>query len=171
MKICESHPAKFAVFGGKEDVEPCEMVADGIGPAAVNLCGKTTLRELTALLHKCTLVISNDSGAMHLAAAVGTHVIAIFGSTDPTRTAPPENCTIMKKDVPCSPCFKRECPTDFRCMTSISVEEVSRKVSELLSSFASGGSRGNRPRGHRTFRSPNGPAAPSRSERRTAGHS
>ncbi len=131
-QIGDNYPAKFAVFGGKGDTQPCEAVAEGIGQAAMNLCGKTTLRELAALLDRCTLVISNDSGAMHLAAAVGTHTIAIFGPTDPARSTPPENCTVIRKDVFCSPCSRRECPTDHRCMTSISPEEVYQEVAQTL---------------------------------------
>lgn len=129
----EDFPAKFIVFGGKGDLEPCSTVADGIGPEAVNLCGKTTLRQLGALLHRCALAVANDSGALHLAAAIGTHVIGIFGPTDPQRNAPPENCTVIKKHVECSPCYKRECPTDLRCMTSISVEEVYQEAAAILS--------------------------------------
>jgi len=132
-RICDHHPAKFMVFGGEGDEEPCSVVADGIGEKATNLCGKTTLRELAALIDRCAVVISNDSGSMHLAAAIGTPTIGIFGSTDPARSAPPENCTVIKKEIACSPCSRRECPTDFRCMTSISAEEIFRKVTEILS--------------------------------------
>ncbi len=132
-RICEHSSARFLVFGGKSDSEACSTVADGIGEMAINLCGKTTLRELAALMERCALVISNDSGPLHLAAAAGTPVIGIFGSTDPTRTAPPQNCTVIKKSVPCSPCFKRECPTDFQCMTSISAEEVYQEAAQILS--------------------------------------
>lgn len=140
-RISENYPVKFAVFGGPGDAQPCAMVADGIGRDGINLCAKTTLRELAALLEKCALVISNDSGAMHLSAAIGTQVIALFGPTDPTQTAPPENCTVLCKHVPCSPCFKRECPTDFRCMTSISPEEVVKQASSILSASAPEGAR------------------------------
>jgi len=140
-RISQHYPARFAVFGGKGDVEPSAIVADGIGQAAINLCQKTTLRELAALLEKCALVISNDSGATHLAAALGTHVIAVFGPTDPSQHAPPENCTVTYKDVSCSPCYLRECPTDLRCMTSISAEEVYEKASEILFAQETGGLR------------------------------
>jgi heptosyltransferase-2 len=133
--IAESYPAKFILFGGEGDREVCRMVADGIGRHGIDLCAKTTLREFAALLEKCALVLSNDSGAMHLAAAIGTRVIAIFGSTPPSKSAPPENCTVLWKNVPCSPCFKRECPMDFQCMTSISPQEVWRHASTILSEY------------------------------------
>jgi len=138
-RLAEDYPTRFAIFGGKGDLEPCEMVANGVGHSAINLCRKTSLKELAALLEKCALVISNDSGAMHLASAIGTHVIAIFGPTAPARTAPPENCIVFSKAVPCSPCFNRECPTDFRCMTSISADEVYQQASEVLLTQETGG--------------------------------
>ncbi len=132
-RVCENYPAKFMVFGGEGDEEACCVVADGIGEKAINLCGKTTLRELAALIERCAVLISNDSGSMHLAAAIGTPTIGVFGPTDPARSAPPENCTVIKKAIDCSPCSRRECPTDFRCMTSISAEEVYQRVAEILS--------------------------------------
>jgi heptosyltransferase-2 len=132
-RIGEERPVKVIVFGGKGDEEPCSTVADGIGLEVVNLCGKTTLRQLAALLDRCALVVANDSGSLHLAAAIGTQVIGIFGPTDPQRNAPPENCTVVKKDIQCSPCYKRECPTDLKCMTAISVEEVYQEAAAILS--------------------------------------
>ncbi len=132
-RIQDQFPAKFIIFGGKGDLEPCFTISDGINSDAVNLCGKTTLTQLAALLRRCALVVANDSGSLHLAAAIGTPVIGIFGPTDPQRNAPPENCTVIKKNIECSPCYKRECPADLRCMTSISVEEVYQEAAAALS--------------------------------------
>jgi len=97
-------------------------------PLVFNLAGKTTLRELCAGLSVCSVVLTNDSGPMHLAAAVGSRVVALFGSTSPELTAPgvpgdPQH-TIMSVGVPCSPCFRRICPIDLRCLTGIQVQEV-----------------------------------------------
>ena len=95
-----------------------------------NMSGKTSLRELMALLKLCRVLLTNDTGPMHVAAALGTPVVAIFGSTSPELTGPifSSNATILKSDAPCSPCFLRECPIDFRCMNGIGVERVVEAV-------------------------------------------
>jgi heptosyltransferase-2 len=123
------------IFGGKAD-EPlaatiaAEITAAQAGSAGSvrNLAGQTSLRELCAALKACALVITNDTGPMHLAAAVGTPVVVPFGSTSPELTGPglpgdPRH-RLIKAQVACSPCFLRECPIDFRCMNGISVERV-----------------------------------------------
>src|SRR5690606_8477945 len=93
-----------------------------------NFAGKTTLRELCAGLKLCQLVLTNDTGPMHVAAALGTPVVVPFGSTSFELTGPglPGNTdhALLTSSVPCAPCFLRECPIDFRCMKSISVEQV-----------------------------------------------
>jgi heptosyltransferase-2 len=99
----------------------------------INLAGLTSLRELACLISDCDLLITNDSGPMHIGAALGTKLIALFGSTDEELTGPyqVENSVIRKK-VSCSPCFKRECPIDFRCMKQIEVKEVFEKARDGL---------------------------------------
>ncbi|MEO7299717.1 MAG: lipopolysaccharide heptosyltransferase II [Verrucomicrobiota bacterium] len=96
--------------------------------AAVNLAGKTTLGELCAGLKFCQLVLTNDTGPMHVAAALGTPVVVPFGSTSPELTGPGfgsvTSNVLLRGQAPCSPCFLRECPIDFRCMKSITVEEI-----------------------------------------------
>ena len=86
------------------------------------------MRELCAALKACDLVLTNDTGPMHVAAAVGTPVVVPFGSTSPELTGPglpgDKRHQLIKASVPCSPCFLRECPIDFRCMKGISVETV-----------------------------------------------
>jgi heptosyltransferase-2 len=95
--------------------------------------GETSLRQLLALMAQCRLIATNDSGSMHLAAALGIPIVVIFGSTDPRATGPlAERVRIVKRDVICSPCGRRECPIDFRCMGEISVEEVFRATLELV---------------------------------------
>jgi heptosyltransferase-2 len=100
----------------------------------MDIAGITSLRELGCIIKDCHLLITNDSGPMHIAAAVGTPLVALFGSTDPEATGPygsPES--VIHKKPPCSPCFKRECPFDhFRCMQDITVEEVAAQARELL---------------------------------------
>ncbi len=113
-------------FGAKDEAfEVSKYVPKG----ACDLSGQTTLRELMACLSICDAVISNDSGPMHIADALGTPVFSLFGSTEPKYTAPFSNTSrVLYKKTFCSPCFKRECPIDFRCMRSIQVEDVITKT-------------------------------------------
>ena len=107
--------------------------------AVVNLAGQTTLRELCVGLKLCRLVVTNDTGPMHVAAAVGTPVVVPFGSTSADLTGPGlpggGGHALLKAAVPCSPCFLRECPIDFRCMKSIEVEAVVAACQGILKSL------------------------------------
>ena len=98
----------------------------------VNLAGLTTLKDLACLYRRAALVVTTDSGPMHIAAAVGTTVVALFGPTDPRRTGPygPHHI-VIRKELPCSPCFRKTCPTR-KCMEEITVEEVWKSVREKL---------------------------------------
>src|SRR5438876_993964 len=126
-------------FGGPTDWKLTEDIARLTGVGVCNLAGKTSLRELMALLKLCRVLLTNDTGPMHLAAALGTPVVAIFGSTSPEMTGPglPGNPHhhLLKSNAACSPCFRRVCPIDFRCMTGISVERV---VDAVGKAYASG---------------------------------
>ncbi len=94
---------------------------------AINLAGLTTLRELVCAISLCDVLVTNDSGPMHIASAMGTSLVALFGSTDQTVTGPyGQKQTVIDKKVSCSPCLKRTCPIDFRCMRQITVDEVLR---------------------------------------------
>jgi len=98
----------------------------------VNLAGKTGLKELAGLFSLADLVLTPDTGPMHLAAAVQAPLIALFGPTAPWRTGPyGNNHVILRKPLACSPCFKKKCPT-MECMKSLSVEEVLEAVEKKL---------------------------------------
>jgi heptosyltransferase-2 len=90
----------------------------------INLAGKTSLRDLMAVLALADCVVTNDSGPMHIAAAFKRPLVALFGSTNPSRTGPWGCGTVLYKQVPCSPCYLRTCPGDFACMRSIHPDEV-----------------------------------------------
>jgi heptosyltransferase-2 len=102
----------------------------------IDLTGKTAIADLPALLSQCHLFIGNDSGAMHVAAAVGLPIVAVFGPTDPFGTAPvTPRCSIVQQKPYCSPCFLRRCPTDHRCMTAVTADMVESAAAPWLSSI------------------------------------
>jgi heptosyltransferase-2 len=102
------------------------------GPAA-NLCGRTALPELAGVLARVRLLLSNDSGPMHVAAALGTKVVAVFGPTDWRETAPVGDAhRLVREPVHCSPCLLRECPIDHRCMRRVTVDRVLDEALALL---------------------------------------
>lgn len=133
------------IFGGKGDVPASERIEHefravaknwATAPKFVNLAGRTSLRELMALLKLCRGLITNDTGPMHVAAALGTPVVVPFGSTSPELTGPglPGDLRhrLLKSDVPCSPCFLRECPIDFRCMKGLGVDRVTAAALDVF---------------------------------------
>ena len=126
----------WLLFGGPTDRPICDQIAGRVGGDIQNLAGKTSLRELMSLLKLCGVLLTNDTGPMHVAAALGVPVVVPFGSTSPELTgpirAPDLRHQILTAGVPCSPCFLRECPIDFRCMTEISVERVMDAVVKTI---------------------------------------
>ena len=125
----------WLTFGSQADAAIANRIESAIPspPTAIfNLAGKTSLRELMALLKICRVLLTNDTGPMHVAAALGTPVVVPFGSTSPELTGPglpgDSRHRLLKSDAPCSPCFLRECPIDFRCLNGISVERVVEAV-------------------------------------------
>ena len=134
---------RWIILGGPADVALATEMTNSLGrlfPSAppLNLAGQTTLRELCALLKLCRVVLTNDTGPMHVAAAVGTPVVAIFGSTSPELTGPglPGDSShhLLESHAACAPCFRRVCPIDLRCMTGISVERVVQSVGKAYAS-------------------------------------
>jgi heptosyltransferase II len=117
--------ADMILFGTAAEQKVSEAIAAGINGSSFSLVGKTAIAALPALLSRCHLFVGNDSGAMHIAAAVGLPTVAIFGPTDPHGTAPiTPRCTVVQEKPHCSPCFLRRCPIDHRCMTSVRPEAV-----------------------------------------------
>jgi heptosyltransferase-2 len=132
-KLDESFSMQGILLGGKADGEIAEEVQKLARPNLINLAGKTTLREAIYLISQCRLFLSNDSGLMHIAGALNIPTVAIFGSTNPVTTAPVGNKSIIvRREISCSPCLKETCPTDFRCMKQISVEDVFAAAQNLL---------------------------------------
>jgi heptosyltransferase-2 len=132
-KISAQSSVQWILFGTPRDAAVGDQIAAALGDHCVNRVGQTTLDQLIDELRECRLLLTNDTGTMHLAALLGVPVVAIFGSTEPRLTGPLGNGHIaLRHRVECSPCFLRECPIDFRCMKAVSVQEVANAVLSIL---------------------------------------
>jgi heptosyltransferase-2 len=136
MQLC-----RWIITGASADASLANEIATGIQKERPlvrlhNLAGRTSLRELCVALELCAVVLTNDTGPMHLAAAVGTPVVIPFGSTSPELTGPgvpgDERHRLVLGQAPCAPCFRRECPIDLRCLRSITPETASAEVLATL---------------------------------------
>ncbi len=117
--------AALALVGAPGEEPQAAAIARGMSRPPLDFTGRTTLRELMGIASQARLFVTNDTGPMHLANALGVAVVAVFGPTDPVATGPLRApAIVLKKDVPCWPCFYRSCPFDHRCMLGISTEEV-----------------------------------------------
>ncbi len=127
------------IFTGSDSSGMIEHIQSLMASPSVNLGGKTTLRDLSYLYKLASLMITTDSGPMHIAAAMRTPVVALFGPTDPSRTGPyGEEHMVIRKDIPCSPCFLKKCDSR-KCMKEITVEEVFQAVKDIVDRKSKGG--------------------------------
>lgn len=130
VKKCK---ASIVVFGTKADNKAADTIQHACGEKTIDLTGKTSLSKAMAIIEKCNAFVTNDSGLMHVGAALKTPLVAIFGSTDSIATGPfSQNAIVVQKKLDCSPCLKTHCDKNFECMSSLSVEEVKAKVEMLL---------------------------------------
>jgi len=121
-----------ALAGTPSEREMCQRIADGV-KNVYNLAGKTSLGAFLSLLSRASVVVANDSGSPHLAASLGTPVVVLFGSTSPEWTAPMgPSVEIVRHPVPCSPCFRKTCPTQLECFDGITVDEVLERTRAYL---------------------------------------
>lgn len=130
---------RWLLLGSESDVPVADEIASHIlaerpdPSTVVNAAGKTSLVELFALLKMARVLVTNDTGPMHMAYALGTPLVAIFGSTSPELTGPlGENSVVIRQPVECSPCFLRTCPIDFRCMKRVTPEQVAHAAVNLF---------------------------------------
>ena len=144
LEIQKRTECAWLILGAGPDRPLANTIAAALqGPhsSIMNLAGQTSLRELMAVLKICRVLLTNDTGPMHLAAALGTSVVVPFGSTSPELTGPglPGDTQhhLLTANVPCTPCFQRTCPIDFRCMNAITVDRAVGAVLEILSRLAS----------------------------------
>jgi lipopolysaccharide heptosyltransferase I len=130
-KLASMLDIKTVIVGSPSDIEIAEGIEFCSGGKASSMAGKTDMKELISIIRGARYVISNDSGPMHIAAASGISVVAIFGPTNPVRTGPyGKNNVIVKSDIECAPCYKKNCKS-VKCMDDISVEKVYEAVMSI----------------------------------------
>jgi heptosyltransferase-2 len=131
--LVDACSARIVITGGPGELELGNDIEAAANSACLNLVGKTSVRQMMAVLSRCRLMITNDSGPMHVAAALGVPVVALFGPTDHTTTSPMAPAhRIVRKAADCAPCLKRACPSDHRCMTALTVEDVLEAARSLM---------------------------------------
>jgi heptosyltransferase-2 len=132
-RVAHEMDASVAIFGSKGERELCSAVAASIQAPVRNFAGETTLAEFIELAAACRVYLTNDSGAMHIASALGVPTVAVFGATDDIATGPTGPLArVVREPVECSPCLKRECPIDHRCMTRVSAPRVAEIALDLI---------------------------------------
>ena len=128
--------AGVGVFGSEDERELCQGITlqiEAAGFPATNFAGATSLAEFVQLAAAAEVFLTNDSGAMHIASALGVPVIAVFGATDHVATGPTgELARVVREPVECAPCLLRECPIDHRCMTAVSAHRVAKEAWDLV---------------------------------------
>ena len=132
-RLIRTQGVEAILFGSRQERPIAESICGHMDARPLVLSGRTSLSELIAMIACCDLFITNDSGPMHLAAALGIPTLALFGSTNQVATGPlGPVAVVVNKNVECSPCLLRECPIDHRCMTRITVEEVFQEAVRML---------------------------------------
>jgi heptosyltransferase-2 len=134
LELLKDQKLFLVFFGDQNTASLVKKICSGLDSRVINLAGITSLRELSCIIKDCNLLITNDSGPMHIADAFQVPLVSLFGSTDETLTGPySQPFSVINKKVSCSPCFKRVCPIDFKCMEQISVEDVIQAVHKRIS--------------------------------------
>jgi heptosyltransferase-2 len=135
-RIVEELGAGVVIVGGPDERDLADTILAGMRNEPLDMLGQTTLAQLGALLHRCDVLVSGDTGPMHMATAVGTPVVALFGAIDPRRTGPvgEGHLVIRHPEIPCVPCNAKSCKNEryLECMEMITVEEVFQAVAGLI---------------------------------------
>jgi heptosyltransferase-2 len=128
-KLLEETGAMLVFFGDSSTAGLVKEIVRALTERVIDLSGMTSIRELACLIKSCDVLVTNDSGPMHIGAAFQVPLVALFGSTDDELTGPyGQKESVINKRVSCAPCMKRTCPIDFQCMKQISVDEVLKRV-------------------------------------------
>ena len=125
---------KVVFFGDESTAQLVKTICSELPKEVVNLAGLTSIRELMSLIKVCDVFLTNDSGPMHVGDALEVPLVALFGSTNDVATGPYRQGKVIHKRVECSPCYKRTCPIDFKCMKNIHTEEVYSEILQILES-------------------------------------
>jgi lipopolysaccharide heptosyltransferase II len=130
------HGLAVVLAGAPDEVDVADRVRELAGGRVVNLAGRTSLLEMTALVAGAAIVVMNDTGPMHLAVALNRPLVAIYGPTNPSRTGPygQENA-VVRLDLACSPCYLKrlsQCPYGHRCMQQLTPQTVAERVAQVL---------------------------------------
>lgn len=132
-RVARDLGARIAIFGSQSERELCGSVAQACTAPARNFAGETSLAEFIEMAAACRVYLTNDSGAMHIASALGVPTVTVFGPTDEEATGPTGPLArIVREPVDCSPCLKRECPIDHRCMIRVEADRVAQVALDLL---------------------------------------
>ncbi len=132
-RVANQIGGKVAIFGSASERELCEFVAQACTAPAQNFAGQTSLAEFIEMAAACRVYLTNDSGAMHIASALGVPSVTVFGATDEVGTGPTgPRARIVREPVDCSPCLLRECPIDHRCMVRVESDRVAEVALNLL---------------------------------------
>ncbi|MBV8551798.1 MAG: lipopolysaccharide heptosyltransferase II [Acidobacteriaceae bacterium] len=136
VKVARERAASVAIFGSKEEFSICETVRESVesaGVKCIDFAGATSIAEFIELAAACDIFLTNDSGPMHIASALGLPTVAVFGATDHVATGPTgSNSRVIRVPVECSPCLLRECPIDHRCMTGVTADMVAEAALALV---------------------------------------
>ena len=136
--LAQTHPTtRFAILGGKDDLPLGESISQAVPERCLNLCGATSLPEMIEWVRLCDLLVTNDTGPMHVAAALGKPLVALFGPTEPRRTGPYGQLeNVMRLNLPCSPCLKSVCHFEKpeECLRALTPAHVLRHIDALTSS-------------------------------------
>ena len=136
VKVARERRATIAIFGSRDETDVCAVVhqtVEAAGERCINLAGTTSLAEFIDLAAACEAYLTNDSGPMHIASALGVPTVVVFGATDEFATGPTGDLArIVREPVECSPCLLRECPIDHRCMTRVTSDRVAEAALSLL---------------------------------------
>ena len=136
-KLIEKSAAQIILLGGPAELQLCEGIVRGMRNPCISACGQTSLNQFAALAKRCSLIVANDGGPLHVAVATGSKTVSIFGPVDDVVYGPypPEGHIVVKKDLACQPCYRRfrraQCE-HIRCLRQLSVEEVCTRTSSLL---------------------------------------
>jgi heptosyltransferase-2 len=139
-RLAREYDLRVVLTGGPGEREIGRDIEQAMQCSPLNLIGETSVRQMAAVLSRCRLVVTNDSGPMHVAAAFGVPIVAVFGPTDHTTTHPySEAFRVVRKEFECAPCLKRQCPTDHQCMNAVTVEDVVSAAKNYLEENANAG--------------------------------